>query len=534
MLVAVEVEAPAGVLTLTRICLAWAIIRLRSPLASSSVEMPPGQYASASFLYTPPRSPKAALDNAMRNLKLLHGISVADEMERFSSSPPVLSPTKLSQLTIIRTSSPPTSTSSNNAATERVWLLLSAVHYATSISANHSALNDMLILLGNSGRRASTDWDAPSASIDDLDQTEHLSRLLVKEWHALWGNDTLLSPANGLLLPPAESAFGCPSNLFQAAAHSIHHEMRLSRDIGSHVFPRPKAATRNDDVWKVTFSRDLTKRALARCKNQRVTLSNAVFAATNFAWIRAQRILREREGRGHDRDHEKSPMLLYSAINVGPVVRREEPFSQSTPHNHFHLALAYLNLVLPAFLPRTPSANVQRNSELEEAIFWHRARTVKRDTASFINHKLLGARVLSSYKDRVARAIRFAQEDDQAVAAAGHGLPPSLAPAPSAALIGLSLIGDLDKLYRRAEYGPIQLLDCIPTYRKNKGGILVYCRSFLECMTVGLILDVGGLEKDLLDEFWKQFQRCIREYVVGIDGSGSDELPRYGGVSAQL
>lgn len=256
-----------------------------------------------------------------------------------------------------------------------------------------------------------------------------------------------------------------------------------------------------------------------------------------------------------DREFEKHPMLMYTAINVRSQLAAVESGTSSTfALDHFHLALGYLNLVFPSFIPRrTSSRTTEEQAKHEEAIFWHRARSVKKQHAGFVKQAIFGKRTIGVYKDRAARATQFAQEDDAAdprlryaaweegrevptaaaksnsvvttgpqqldvsrlIAKSGHGPSPLLPKAPSLALLGLSLIGDLDRIYERSAYGPITLHNLIPSYRKNKGGMLVACRTLAGSMTVNLVLDVEGFDRPIIEEFWDNIRHCVREYMVG-------------------
>lgn len=328
------------------------------------------------------------------------------------------------------------------------------------------------------------------------------------------------------------------------------------------MFPKKKASSRNDVRWEITLEPAATRKVLERCKSHNVSPSNAIFAACNFAWIRTQRAIRARAGRLHDRESEKVPMLMYTAINLRPQIAALAKKGVLPNADPFYPALGYLNIILPSFIP-TSSASSKSLAELEEAIFWYRAQNVKSQNSRYVRHPMLGSRVIGSYEERALRALRFAKEDDEAqprlrYVAWDQGrpipetLPPTRAPSslsvsvtesaplppqkavmqeltssrlgnsplmpkpPSAALMGFSLIGNIDAVYQKSKhYGPLLVERVRVSNRRAKGGMLATSRMLNGKMMIGLILDEGGFEGDVVKEFWDECIRCIKEYMVG-------------------
>lgn len=292
---------------------------------------------------------------------------------------------------------------------------------------------------------------------------------------------------------------------------------------------------------------------VSNCRKHRVTTSAALFAVCNIAWIRTQRERRRREGRAHDREDEKQPMLLYTAISVSHLC------AGAAKKDHVYPALAYQSLVLPSFL----SASIS-----DERLFWHRARIIRKENLKFIKNQLFVGRAIRSYDERAQRAIRFAEEDDAAVpslqyaawpqhrlvvqapsvistshvepsssskippqallnelAASGQGDPTSLPKPPSLALMGLSLTGELDRIHHHSKYyGPIKLVSMRGANRQASGGMLLTAPTLNGRMTITLTVDKAGFERQTLDLFWEECKRCVNEWLVAgmVDEDGRE------------
>lgn len=180
--------------------------------------------------------------------------------------------------------------------------------------------------------------------------------------------------------------------------------------------------------------------------------------------------------------------MMYTAANLRPHL---SPHSTST---YWFLALTYFNIVLPSFLPQSPAA------------FWHRARLAKSQTHSTVNSPFLVSRALQMASTRGSRA---------------RGLPSPLPPAvtilpaaPSAALLGLSLIGNLDRTYDRALYpASIKLHTVTTASRLKPGGMLLLEHTFGNKLWLHLCWDEMGFEKGQVEKFWEVLKRVVEEYL---------------------
>ena len=88
-------------------------------------------------------------------------------------------------------------------------------------------------------------------------------------------------------LPVAlESRLAHAQSAFQRAAHAVDYQLSQVRQIGGHTLPRAQRGARKTVIREVSFDEGRTKRVLQRCKEEGVSVSNAMFALTAIAWAR--------------------------------------------------------------------------------------------------------------------------------------------------------------------------------------------------------------------------------------------------------
>lgn len=141
----------------------------------------------------------------------------------------------------------------------------------------------------------------------------------------------------------------------------------------------------------ISYDSTATKKALSACKKNSTTISHALFALSNIAYIRSTPA-----GEGKGERKERLPSMLYSALNVRPFLKGSG--------DHFHIAIGYYNIILPSFLPSTISA--------AEA-FWHRASVVRKQTSDVVKSKWMAPRAKLMALERERRAIGFELEDER-------------------------------------------------------------------------------------------------------------------------
>lgn len=187
---------------------------------------------------------------------------------------------------------------------------------------------------------------------------------------------------------------------------------------------------------------------------------------------------------------------MYTAINLR---------SHLSPHpsssTYWFLALTYFNIVLPSFLPRS------------SATFWHRARLVKAQTRRVTQSPFLVSRAIEMARIRADRARGLSSPPKQAPEL---NVTPSLPPAPSQALLGLSLIGNLDSVYVRSSYPSIQLHTVTTASRQKAAGLLLLEHTFGGKLWLHLCWDengFGGERRGEVVKWWKELKGAVEEFL---------------------
>lgn len=241
-----------------------------------------------------------------------------------------------------------------------------------------------------------------------------------------------------------------------------------------------------------------------------------------------------------DTEAQKLPMMIYSALNLRPYIPptpTQSPPNFGIPASFWFLAVGYFNVILPSFIP---------SSATPEAIFWYRAQCAKAQSAKYIKSPMLVGRSREMSRERAGRAKGWAKDDDdaaanknldtrvdevdaglKAIALSPVSPPPSVpAPAlspipatattPSSALLGLSLLGNLDTTYTHALFAPSNLtLHTLTTgSRQRKGGMLLFGYTFASKLWLSLGWDVLGFEKGIVEAFWEEVLSGVGEFLV--------------------
>lgn len=189
--------------------------------------------------------------------------------------------------------------------------------------------------------------------------------------------------------------------------------------------------------------------------------------------------------------------MMYTAVSLRPYLA-----TLHTTSTYWFVALTYFNLVLPAFLPETQN------------VFWHRARTVKSQIRNMVQSSFLKSRALEMGKIRVARSRgQTVQLPDLSQVMAPTPISP-LPPGPSAALLGLSLIGNLDATYIRASYPSFHLQSVTTASRQKAGGLLLLEHTFANKLWLHLCWDENGFEEGMIESFWSSMQDAVREFLM--------------------
>jgi hypothetical protein len=186
-----------------------------------------------------------------------------------------------------------------------------------------------------------------------------------------------------------------------------------------------------------------------------------------------------------------------------------------SPESYWFLAVGYFNVILPTFLPRTVS---------DAQTFWHRARISKEQSARASKSSMAVYRTHEMSKKRGAQARAWGREDDQK--ANGTWAPTSPASpqeetlaappppkAPSNALIGLSLLGNLDGIYKHHDFKSVKMHTLTTGSRQRNGGMLLFGYTFVGKLWLSLGYDEEGFEKETVGKFWDGLQAAVDEFL---------------------
>ncbi|KAI0275009.1 hypothetical protein BC834DRAFT_965456 [Gloeopeniophorella convolvens] len=463
-------KAPERNVSWARVRAVWAVLRMRHPLLASKVAM--RGYDDVRFVFHPPASPKDALADAEGQLEYRRQTK-DDLIESYLNGPRTLSNDRLSYLIVSRTPTsethlptpPATPQISEDSAelpqqvADRVAnyeLFICAAHSIGDGMALHQFANDFFGLLGN------------ASSQEDMEQ------LVVDEWNQRWGRP--LPPEVSVLPASVEENLGFEQNHFRRVVGRVDFQTSLDRQIGGQAFPRRSDPVRHTIVPTTSFAEDLTKAMLKKCKSQGVSISSAIFSICNIAWARMS-----------PREKQDLPMMMYAAMNIRPY------FPKPAHNSYWFLAVGYFNIILPNFIPA--SCDVSKT-------FWHRARSAKEQSS------------------RTATSPMIHHEDDEKEA--GTWIPPpsnsdaKAAPpqAPSAALLGLSLLGNLDGMYKHASFPDIKLHTLTTGSRQRHGGMLLFSYTFAGKLWISLGYDENGFDRKAIGLFWDNVHAAVREFLI--------------------
>ncbi|KAH7100324.1 hypothetical protein BKA62DRAFT_706675 [Auriculariales sp. MPI-PUGE-AT-0066] len=482
--------APDHVFTPARVLPAAALLRLRHPLLASV-------YQEAAFVYVPPTDVHEALRQAQSSLTWSTDRAEA-HIDVYLNGPRTLSQEHLSHIVISLPAqhhvlTPPASPSPTALALSptalptlppvvnsiQIDLLICAAHFIGDGMALHTFGNELLQLLAG-----------PDEQTGTLRTESQLGQMLREEIHQRFACDGPVALPGSL-----ESGFQVQPSKFALAAARVDFFLDQHKCIGGHSFPRAESKKDRQTILQTkTFDRATTTQMLRKCKANGVSISTALFAACSIAWARTKTASSQ---------PPTLPMMMYSAMNLRPYLPK--------PESYWFLSVGYFNVVLPAFLPPPESTPTER-------IFWHRARSAKTQSAVATNSPLLVPRASIMAVQRGRRARAWAREDDGLPADPADTEPPiSLdvgASAPSRALLGLSLLGNLDAMYKHASYPSIQLSTLNTGSRQRRGGMLLFAYTFAGRLWLSFGWDVHGFDATVVERFWQETNGCLEEFLV--------------------
>jgi hypothetical protein len=222
-------------------------------------------------------------------------------------------------------------------------------------------------------------------------------------------------------------------------------------------------------------------------------VSAALFAICNIAWARLTP------------DKPELPVMMYSALNLRPYFT-VRPANES----YWFLAIGYFNVILSNFIPKSIDVS---------STFWRRAQSAKEQSTRAAKNPMVVCRSRLMARERGQRSRVWAKEDDEKER--GTWVAPkkviSSEPkpdkAPSSALIGLSLLGNLDGIYKHANFPEIELHTLTTGSRQRKGAMLLFGYTFAGKLFVSLGYDEDGFEQGVVQKFWDNCLSAIDEFL---------------------
>lgn len=175
--------------------------------------------------------------------------------------------------------------------------------------------------------------------------------------------------------------------------------------------------------------------------------------------------------------------MMYTALSLRPHL-------YPSAASYWALAVGYLNVVIPYFIPK--------RDNLRDTL-WQRARSAKSQTSRLTSSPMLVSRALCLAEERYLRMLGKAK--------------PQIVPlhAPSKALCGLSLSGNLDRTYEQAAYAPGVTVRTVTTAsRIRAGGMLFLEHTFQNKLWLHLCWDTAGFNTDTVGKFWAELQRLTQ------------------------
>ncbi|EJT99015.1 hypothetical protein DACRYDRAFT_82912 [Dacryopinax primogenitus] len=522
-------SAPPSLLDPERVLLAWSTLLLRHPLLLSRVIRHEGDaLAEPCFSFAPPKNTDELLDAARKRLTF-ERYTKAEFVDRYmNGSPRPLDDDCIARLVIARSGSStdgdspfdvasaspsvPVVVSSTvtgelvtglvnghtniydadrSSAKASYDLYLCAPHFSGDALPLHQSAHDFLVLLS-----------APGNATDVLRSLEIDLQAIEGKWH-----DRLPLPAEALLPSPAQG------RLARAAAQ-VNYLKSQEREVGGHTLPRKQHGPLRTVLLERGFSKEETKRVLQICKKRGVSANHAVFALVDVAWARMLQ------------SGFELPIMNYTALSLRPYLTY--PNAELEKHmSYWFVALTYFNIVLPAFLPKIVTCSQHERRSFENT-FWERCRSVRDQIAYITQSKFLVHRARIMGAQRAERAGRkwSPVTGGTAVPVSSERalLPPSpdalgaisprYEPVPSKALMGISLMGNLDKVYLADQYPEMELHDVATASRLKAGGLLFLAHTFAGRMWLHMAYDENGFEKGSMERFWTEVQKAAEQVLI--------------------
>ncbi|GAA5918840.1 hypothetical protein JCM1841_002765 [Sporobolomyces salmonicolor] len=488
----------------------WTEIIRRHALLSSSVTFT--DYYNVHFCYDAPKSISEVREKASSLLEIKTSQNSKDYLDAYLNGPRTLSDQRLAYLVL---STPePTFSSASDEMQQYDFFLLST-HFLGDGMALHTTANEFFSLLAEKEERESLSTTSSGELAFEL----------------------------GKFPPAMETKVVTPEKWGKMAwaGAQVEFENDQGKLIGGQSFPRAKRGNRHTLVPTVCYDSAKTKRILATCKAHGSTIANAIFALSNLAYIRSM---------PKEQLDVTLPSMIYSALNVRPFLKKEDQ------RDYYHIAIGYYNVILPSFLPKSIPLSTY---------FWHQAASVKHQTSRAVKSPFLPSRTQLMALERERRSIGFEKADEAkrlqqqqakqgttGIEGALQGLGISAAEkqeseegrkvreaesmkvegekakaagttkvqatgrpekVPSAALMGLSMLGNLDAMYKHVDYHGIELHTLTTGSRQRPGALLLFAYTFAGKLWLSLGYDSHGFQEGVIEGWWDELLNGVDELL---------------------
>lgn len=552
-------SAPSVAFAPARVLHAWAYQLLQQPLLGSHVRFQ--GYQDVSFEHAVPRTLAEALGQAQDRLVRFVSRSDKEMVDAYLNGPRTLSNERLALLCVAERApqghtppdSPVRADANDEIETEprpeprtEYEIMLCATHYLGDGMALHTFMNELYGLLGS------------DKTVDDF---AALIRAQVGE------------PAPTGIPLPLEDRLPAPRSRLVEAVGAEEYKRSEARLIGGQSFPGPASKReRHTVVPTFAYSEAETKRILAACKAHGVTIAHAAFALCNLAWARhtldrtapslIYSALNLRPNMA-PLPADASSSYFHLAVGYFNIVLPTLLPADLTPAELFwHRARATKAQTVAAVKSPFVVARSRETSHVRasRAVKWAKidddeaaekaAAETRRASTPGLGFK--GFEVPARPAPVPVVVQHLAPGPSMAPLRAQHGTPapspvpsylgtPATAPssplkskhgagfvlsappkpaAPAApavsqkALMGLSMLGNLDGMYKHASFPSIELTSLTTGSRQRPGALLLFAYTFKGKLWLSLGYDQNGFKDGAIEGFWEEMQDIVKEVLL--------------------
>lgn len=85
---------------------------------------------------------------------------------------------------------------------------------------------------------------------------------------------------------------------------------------------------------------------------------------------------------------------------------------------------------------------------------------------------------------------------------------------PSTALMGVSMLGNLDAIYSHAKYHSVELTSLATGSRQRRSAILLFAFTFNKKLEFSLGYDQNGFEAGVVEAWWEELEKAVRQFML--------------------